>query len=137
MMYEVQAKCGHVGRNMYTLKTFAVEAETGSLAAALVRNQPRVKHHHQDAILQVKVIDIDRYREIKAANQADPYFTCHSIQEQRRLCSNLIVFEERREQYRESKPEKQGKSRYDGKQKIRNLRKYMKHNNRFEENDIA
>ena len=60
MLFEVQAKCGHVGKNMYTLKTFAVNTSSRAEAAALVRNLPRVKHHHRDAILRVAEIDRKR-----------------------------------------------------------------------------
>ena len=50
-MYEVCAKCGHVGRYNYVDKIFAVKASSGKEAAAKVRNFPRVKHDHKDAIL--------------------------------------------------------------------------------------
>lgn len=138
MLFEVQAKCGHVGKNMYTLKTFAVNASSRAEAAALVRNLPRVKHHHRDAILRVAEIDRKRYYEIQCLNQQDPYFQCHSIQEQRRLCTALTVFEERKEDTRHKKVSSlQGKPIFDRKQRIRNAKKYMRHNQFYEENDIA
>lgn len=138
MLYEVQAKCGHVGKNMYTLKTFAISASSRAEAAALVCNLPRVKHHHRDAILRVVEIDWDRYHEIQQFNRQDPYFQCHSIQEQRHLCPNLTVYEEeKKEDYRAKITSPQEKPVFDGKQKIRNIKKYMRHNQYFEENDIA
>ena len=81
--YEVIAKCGHVGRNKYVPIKFAVEAESGKDAAAMVRRFPRVKHHHKDAILSVAKIDYTRYLEINAINGNNPYLKCKSKYEQR------------------------------------------------------
>ena len=84
--YEVIAKCGHVGRKNYIPVKFAVVAESGKEAAKKVRQFPRVKHDHKDAILDVKCITLEEYLEIKEINCNDPYLKCHSRQEQ-----NLIV----------------------------------------------
>ena len=123
-MYEVCAKCGHVGMNYFTVKTFAVMTATRKEAAAQVRAFPRVKHDQKDAIISVVEIDQERYWEIREANRLDPYFTCSSIQEQRALC--------RIERYREvehtqvKRLEKQtGKSTYYNKMVVRNAKKYM------------
>ena len=86
-MYEVCAKCGHVGRNNYVDKIFAVEASSGKEAAAKVRSFPRVKHDHKDAIRYVESIDATRYAEIVSGNHLDPFFLCHNVQEQRRMCN--------------------------------------------------
>ena len=86
-MYEVCAKCGHVGRNNYVDKIFAVEASNGKEAAAKVRSFPRVKHDHKDAIRYVESIDATRYAEIVSGNHLDPFFLCHNVQEQRRMCN--------------------------------------------------
>ena len=84
--YEVVAKCGHVGKKHYVPIKFAVIAEDGKEAAKMVRQFPRVKHDHKDAILNVKKIDYERYQEIVEMNLKDPYLKCHSRQEQ-----NLII----------------------------------------------
>ena len=81
--YEVVAKCGHVGRNKYIPIKFAVKAESGKEAAAIVRWYPRVKHNHKDAILTVEKIDYLRYLEINAINDNNPYLKCKSKYEQR------------------------------------------------------
>ena len=81
--FEVIAKCGHVGRNKYIPIKFAVEAESGKDAAAIVRRFPRVKHDHKDAILSVAKIDYARYLEINAINDNNPYLKCGSKHEQR------------------------------------------------------
>lgn len=91
--YEVIAKCGHVGKKHYVPVKFAVEAESGKEAAKIVRQFPRVKHGHKDAILNVNKIDYERFLEIVEMNNNDPYLKCHSRQEQN-LISN---FEERLE----------------------------------------
>lgn len=92
--YEVKAKCGHVGRNFYVLKTFAVRAADGREAAKIAREIPRVKHHHKDAIREVNEVDAARYHEIIDTNHEDPYFLCHSRQEQRSYTEENIYQEE-------------------------------------------
>ena len=82
----VIAKCGHVGRKNYIPVKFAVVAESGKEAAKKVRQFPRVKHDHKDAILDVRCIKLEEFLEIKEINENDPYLKCHSKQEQ-----NLIV----------------------------------------------
>ena len=84
--YEVIAKCGHVGKKHYVPIKFAVIANDGKEAAKLVRQFPRVKHNHKDAILSVKKIDREKYDKIVQMNNKDPYLQCHSRNEQ-----NLII----------------------------------------------
>ena len=126
-MFEVAAKCGHVGRNYYTLKTFAVIAENGREAAKIVRWIPRVKHHQADAILYVAEIGLERFIEINEINDADPYFACHCTQEQRKI--DVPVFPEKAvPRWMEKQTDtNHGKPTYYGKEKIRNPKKYMKH----------
>lgn len=84
--FMVIAKCGHVGRKKYIPVKFTVVAESGKEAAKKVRQFPRVKHNHKDAILDVRCIKLEEFLEIKEINDKDPYLKCHSKQEQ-----NLIV----------------------------------------------
>ena len=84
--FMVIAKCGHVGKKNYITIKFAVVAESGKEAAKKVRQFPRVKHNHKDAILDVRCITLEEFLEIKEINDNDPYLKCHSRQEQ-----NLIV----------------------------------------------
>lgn len=84
--FMVIAKCGHVGRKKYIPVKFTVVAESGKEAAKKVRQFPRVKHNHKDAILDVRCIKLEEFLEIKEINENDPYLKCHSKQEQ-----NLIV----------------------------------------------
>lgn len=92
--YEVKAKCGHVGRKYYALKSFAIKANNGEEAAEIARYIPRVKHHHKDAIREVNEIDESRFFEIIDNNHKDPYFFCHNIQDQRSYEDNDIYMEE-------------------------------------------
>ena len=111
-MYEVCAKCGHVGRGYYVDKVFAVIASNGKEAAAKVRQFPRVKHDYKDAILYVKKIDEERFYEILDLNKMDPFLHCHNIQEQRRTCNLEAKKEERRRENRcEEKELRQKKPR--------------------------
>lgn len=80
--FKVQAKCGHVGRNHYILKWFYVKALTGEEAAKVVRDKPRVKHDHKDAIREVKEINFEDYLIGLKINSEDMYFKCNNKQEQ-------------------------------------------------------
>lgn len=129
-LYEVEAKCGHVGRDCYVIKTFAVIAESGKQAAELVRWMPRVKHHHKDAIRSVNMIDEQRYCEICITNSLDPYFHCKCIQEQRATCELELLYEvsEKTNTVNSCRPV------YCGKKQLRNPKKYM---NRYNDNREA
>lgn len=133
-MYEVCAKCGHVGRNYYVEKIFAVEAETKKAAAAIVRNMPRVKHHHSDAIRYVEEIDKYRFCEIINMNKADPYFSCHNIQEQRRTCTLTLLEESDYDEDRRRTREGGQRPAFHGKVKIRNPKKYY---NKYAISEVA
>lgn len=91
--YEVIAKCGHVGRKHYVPIKFAVIAENGKEAAKIIRQFPRVKRNHKDAILSVNKISYERYLEIIEINHNDQYLKCHSKHEQKLIND----FEERLE----------------------------------------
>lgn len=124
-MYEVCAKCGHVGRDYYVEKTFAVKAESAKEAAAAVRWFPRVKHHHKDAIRFVTEVDVSRYTEIITANNEDAYFHCKNIQEQRGY-SEMLFPECPKLSYDDYHHIETNKRDYFcGKTKIRNPKKYM------------
>lgn len=83
--FEVEAKCGHVGiKNCVWIK-FAIWSENGKQAAEKARNLPRVKHHHKDAIRNVRRISFEEYIILKAKNDADPFLHCKNIQEQRNI----------------------------------------------------
>lgn len=81
--FKVLAKCGHVGRNNYIEKWFYIKAENGKEAAKIVRNMPRVKHHHKDAIREVKQIKCEEFLYGKKIMSEDKYFKAHSSQEQK------------------------------------------------------
>ena len=121
-MYEVCAKCGHVGRKYYIDKVFAVKAESAKEAAAIARQIPRVKHDHKDAIRYVKKIDEERFLEIIRENEADPYLHCKNRQEQDLTCE-LELQKEIEEVY--NIKEFKVRPTYYKKQLIRNPRRYM------------
>lgn len=80
--YEVTAKCGHVGRKKFIPIKFAVKAKDGKEAAKKVREFPRVKHDHKDAIIDVVKIDYNTFAEIRKNNNNDPYLHCSNRKEQ-------------------------------------------------------
>jgi len=87
--YIVTAKCGHVGKNRCIEIDFAVRAKNSKEAARFTRTFPRVKHHHKDAIREVRQVSYQEYHEQYARNEKDPYLRSGNIQEQRRRCPNL------------------------------------------------
>ena len=128
MMFEVEIKCGHVGKNHFILKTVPVIAENKKAAAAKAKLMPRVKHDHPDAVRQVRVIDAPRYAELVKVHREDPYFQCRSIQEQRKLCNDLEIFPEvPHKQKSKCKMEPQEKVHFVGKERVQNLKRYQKY----------
>ena len=83
--FEVEAKCGHVGMNKCILVTFACVARDGKEAATKVRQFPRVKHDHKDAIRNVREISFEEFVKLRSENDADPYLHCKNPQEQRKI----------------------------------------------------
>ena len=125
--YEVTAKCGHVGRGYYIPIGFAVRAETASEAATVTRTMPRVKHDHKDAILSVREVDVFEYDDLQEVNRYDPYLQCRSRREQMMECDaiyNRLVEERRNSVWYEK--ELSEKAVYDGKKRIRNVRRYAR-----------
>lgn len=108
MYFKVKAKCGHVGKNNYIIKTFYVKAESGKAAALLVRNMPRVKHNQKDAICIVIKIEYDEYRIGLKESINDFYFRVHNIQDQKKL--NCVLHEEIYLEEKAIKKEKKDKS---------------------------
>ena len=125
--YEVTAKCGHVGRGYYIPIGFAVRAETASEAATVTRTMPRVKHDHKDAILSVREVDVFEYDDLQEVNRYDPYLQCRSRREQMMeydAIYNRLVEERRSSVWCEK--EISEKAVYDGKKRIRNVRRYAR-----------
>lgn len=130
--FEVEAKCGHVGRKSCVWIKFAVAAENGKDAAKRARAFPRVKHHHPDAIKSVTEIDFAAFKVLKAENDADPYLHCKNRREQ-----DLIVdFWDRVEddEYNLTKYEKEitrnagfklKKNRFEELEAVRTIREYL------------
>lgn len=83
--FAVETKCGHVGKDKCIFIWFAVKAENGKAAAAKAREYKRVKHHHKDAIRQVRAISLEEYIGLRIENENDPYLQCKNIQQQREL----------------------------------------------------
>lgn len=94
MFYRVSAKCGHVGKSNYILKDFYVRAISGKDAARKIRNAPRVKHHHKDAIRVVEKIDYNEYINGVKEMCDDCYFHVHNSSDQKRMVSGLILYKE-------------------------------------------
>ena len=94
MFYRVSAKCGHVGKSNYILKDFYVKAISGKDAARKIRNAPRVKHHHKDAIRFVEKIDYNEYINGVIQMHNDWYFHVHNSSDQKRMVSGLMLYKE-------------------------------------------
>lgn len=83
--FEVETKCGHVGRTNCVWIKFAVVANDAKDAARKARRIGRVKHDHLDAIGYVQEIDFESFMVLKAENDADPYLHCKSKREQNQI----------------------------------------------------
>lgn len=83
--FEVETKCGHVGRINCVWIKFAVIASDAKEAAKKAREIGRVKHDHLDAIRYVKEIDFNSFMILRAENDADPYLHCKSRREQNQI----------------------------------------------------
>lgn len=94
MFFEVEAKCGHVGMNKYVLKNFYIKTDSAKKAAYIIRNVPRVKHDHKDAIRNVREITYEEYVEGSKRMEADDYFRIHNSSEQKGLLSENVFYEE-------------------------------------------
>ncbi|MCQ2467383.1 MAG: hypothetical protein MJ166_07705 [Clostridia bacterium] len=127
--FEVCAKCGHVGNGRYINKVFAVCASNAREAARAARFFPRVKHHKKDAITYVHEIDEARYLEIWEINEHDPYFKCHSNQDQRLIASEIEdeIVDDR--VYHDDDEDEDDSPRvyYSGKTKVKKPHKYHKY----------
>ncbi len=84
--FVVTAKCGHVGRGNYIQIDFPVRADSKTEAAKIVRDFPRVKHHHKDAILDCREVSFEEFNMARKKNREDTYLSCHSSTEQRLFC---------------------------------------------------
>lgn len=123
--YEVECKCGHVGRKNYIVIGFAIIAENGKEAASIARNIPRVKHDHKDAILNVRKINDEEFDEICERNDNDLYLRCNNKQEQRILdLTSRLHKEERYLDHEEIDQER--KHIFFKKKPIRNPKRFFK-----------
>jgi len=135
-LWAVQARCGHVGNGCYIPVSFALIAESASKAAEQARRLPRVKHDNKQAIISVKPLSFTEYRQLKHENFQDPYLHCSSVQDFRCIpdIENRIerVF---RPDSRAHRPETAAdkKQFFDHKERIRNVRNYMRLNPDLEE----
>lgn len=88
----VTAKCGHVGKAFYYEGHFYIIADNASVAAKYVRDCPRVKHDHHDAILHVKKIEYQDFIVGKLEEQKKPYYFCESKQQQSMYWDEISKF---------------------------------------------
>lgn len=96
--YEVDAKCGHVGRYYYIIQSFFVEACDKKEAVSLARRIPRIKYHQKDAIRKGEQISHISYLVGKERNELDPYFFVGNSSEQRKKClliASMIIPEKK------------------------------------------
>lgn len=137
-LFEVECKCGHVGKSRYIPVIFPIKAESGKEAARIARALPRVKHDQKDAILRVSKIDNDRFFELTEKNNQDPYLHCLCIQDQNYIdISSRLCYEDKSHQL-VIRNDENCKDFYRSKRKIRNAKKYLNRYSFIEEiNDIC
>jgi hypothetical protein len=88
-MYIADVICGHVGKNWGVIKTICIKAETRKVAAQIARKNPRVKHHHPNAVINVWEVNTEEFHAQLNVNSKDPYFSCTNRQQQNALCGEL------------------------------------------------
>ena len=79
--YDVECKCGHVGKKKYIPIHFAVKATNQNEAIQKAIWIPRVRHHRTDDILSSRAIDFNEFIWIRYINQNDPYLRCKSAED--------------------------------------------------------
>lgn len=89
--YEVETKCGHVGRMNCVWIKYAIVAENAKEASRKALDKGRVKREHPDAIRGVRKIDREEFIALRQDNKNDPYLRCTNIQQQRMI----VDFDER------------------------------------------
>ena len=124
--YEVLCKCGHVGRKNYIPIAFPVCANSKKEAAKIARDIPRVKHHHKDAILDVKEITYEEYEILLEHNRNDEYLLCHNIQQQNQLNLSERLIEDPHYQTDTLLTVLENKIKVYKKQKVKNPKKFFK-----------
>ena len=90
--FAVTAKCGHVGRHKYYEGTFYERAFDAKAAAAIVRNRPRVKHDHKEAILSIAEISYDEFKAGQEEFDNNPYHKCESKWQQQLVWDKIVPF---------------------------------------------
>ena len=95
MYWKIEAKVGHVGgRKKYKIQTFYIAATSGKEAAYKARFAPRVKHNDKKAILSVTKISYEDFVIGNIEYKNDAFVQARNIQEQRRYCFDLEIFDE-------------------------------------------
>lgn len=138
--FEVVAKCGHVGRDHYYEGHFPVRAADKKQAARQIKQAPRVKKDHKDAILSVTEIDEKAYWELVAKHDAEPFFHYDSsgkqnfddIKDSLRIETEIQFRHRELSKYNKDKPTYAKPSKYRG---IRNPYRYNKLNKNMKIDD--
>ncbi len=106
--YIVEAKGGHVGRMYYMPVRLPIEATSKKEAARIARDTPRIKHHHEDAILSVVAVTDKAFYEQVKINKADPYLQIKNSSEKKEFedVINSRVLDDKRNQLRKSHSKK-------------------------------
>ena len=88
------ARCGHCGKNHYTLKTIPIKAETRELAKAKILSYPRVKKtKNLKVLLDLQEVTVEEYYKAKQDMENDYFFKVQSKQQQNIYCPDLEIFE--------------------------------------------
>jgi len=134
--YKVNCKCGHCDSRMYYIDIpFAIKAMDGKEAARIGRNMPRCKHNHKDCVLSVEEIDDEMYEQLLFENANDEYLKCNNIQQQRQIDGikdRYILDPHYFERKQKPMKEKNIKQLYDGKERIRDVKRYFRNNDDIE-----
>jgi len=85
--YICKCVAGHVGIHSYLPISIPIKANSAKEAADKAKTKPRVKKNRKGVVLETREVTYTEFLRQYAINDENPYFKCHSIQEQRQLCN--------------------------------------------------
>ena len=110
--YICQCMMGHVGKHNYIPMELPIKASSAKDASKIAMTKPRVKKNRKGVVLETREVSYTEFLNQCFKNNNNPYFQCHSIQEQRMPCNldDYILYDD---YYDEKSYESNKDSRFD------------------------
>lgn len=78
---------GHVGIHNYIPIKLAIIASSAKEASEKAKTKPRVKKNRKGSVIETKEVSYTEFINQYNSNNDNPYFKCHSTQDQRLFCN--------------------------------------------------